>query len=892
MKITANIFNLILPRRGSGKATIPLAALLLLSLAGTAQAQGTAFTYQGRLNDGGGPATGIYDLRFTIYDAVTNGNPIAGPLTNSATGVTNGLFTVALDFGPGVFTGPALWLQLDVQTNGGAGFIPLLPRQQILPTPYAIMANSASNLLGALPAAQLSVGTANISISGNAATATTANSANSVSATNITGTLSDAQLSANVALLNASQTFTGTNSFSNASNSFTGSFAGNGAGLTNLSVPAASLTGVIAPAQLPGQVLWNNEVGVTLNGTFSGVFSGDGSGLTNLNAWLLTGNAGTICGPNFLGTTDNQPLELAVNSLPVLWLGPSPTPVGNGGNTIFRQDNGNTILPLPPTTTSAYCIISGGQNNTVGNSVQWGTISGGGGNSLLDNASASTIGGGYGNNITGGANDATISGGFQNFNSGNYATVGGGSQNANNGAYATLGGGQWNNIWPNAQWATIGGGEWNTIQGSSQAGTIAGGYDNFIPAGGTYATIGGGCSNIASGAGSFVGGGGSIGAWIAGNTASGLAATIGGGLSNSASGAGSFVGGGGYDGTTIIGNAAVSPAATIGGGRGNVIQILSSYSFIGGGDTNTIQSYSPCSVIGGGHNNIIWTNSPASTIGGGSNNTVQANSSRSFIGGGCNNTLQTNTFVSTIGGGSNNTIQANSFLSFIGGGSQNTLQPFATNSTIGGGYQNTIQTSNIYSIIAGGEGNIIQAGLQHATIGGGEDNIVTTNFGTIPGGHHTLSANYAQLAYAGGLFQNPGDSQYSLYVLRNTCNNSVTNAGILYLDGGAINGTSEIVLPGNRSCSFEARIVGRDASGNTCAFNLRGGAYKASSGLVTVQVPWNEKLMDTFTGSPCSATLTSTGLGDGKLRVQVTGTSSNDSVRWTATVETAEVANP
>src|SRR5208282_1527627 len=138
---------------------IILTFALLALFAGIHQAvfaQGTAFSYQGRLNNNGSPATGIYDLRFTIYDAVTNGNLIAGPLTNSATGVTNGLFTVALDFGSGVFTGPARWLELDVRTNGNGAFTALLPLQPVLPMPFAIMANTASNLLGTLPAAQLS----------------------------------------------------------------------------------------------------------------------------------------------------------------------------------------------------------------------------------------------------------------------------------------------------------------------------------------------------------------------------------------------------------------------------------------------------------------------------------------------------------------------------------------------------------------------------------------------------------------------------------------------------------------------------------------------------------------------------------------------------------------
>ena len=61
-----------------------------------------------------------------------------------------------IDFGPGVFTGATNWLQIGVETNGVSSFTTLTPRQELTPVPYAIMANSASNLLGTLPAAQLS----------------------------------------------------------------------------------------------------------------------------------------------------------------------------------------------------------------------------------------------------------------------------------------------------------------------------------------------------------------------------------------------------------------------------------------------------------------------------------------------------------------------------------------------------------------------------------------------------------------------------------------------------------------------------------------------------------------------------------------------------------------
>ena len=118
---------------------LALAVLATFSLQpATIVAQTTAFSYQGRLNDNGSPASGVYDLRFAVYDSANSpGILIAGPVTNSATGVTNGLFTVTLDFGDGVFTGPARWLELDVRTNGGGPFTTLLPRQPLLscPTP-------------------------------------------------------------------------------------------------------------------------------------------------------------------------------------------------------------------------------------------------------------------------------------------------------------------------------------------------------------------------------------------------------------------------------------------------------------------------------------------------------------------------------------------------------------------------------------------------------------------------------------------------------------------------------------------------------------------------------------------------------------------------------------
>ena len=176
---------------------VPILAALLAFLAcpPATRAQGTAFTYQGQLLANAAAANGSFDLQLTVYDATTNGSIVAGPLTIPAVAVTNGLFTVTPDFGGNVFTGPARWLQIAVRTNGGGVFAPLTARQPLTPAPYALYAPTAGN---------------------------------------VTGTLAVSNLPASVALLNGSQTFTGAVRFANPSNSYSGTFAGNGSAVTNV----------------------------------------------------------------------------------------------------------------------------------------------------------------------------------------------------------------------------------------------------------------------------------------------------------------------------------------------------------------------------------------------------------------------------------------------------------------------------------------------------------------------------------------------------------------------------------------------------------------------------------------------------------------------------------
>ncbi|GDY23603.1 hypothetical protein LBMAG56_49500 [Verrucomicrobiota bacterium] len=84
-----------------------VAWVLLLQLPFNSFGQGTAFSYQGRLSVGGTPATGTYQFEFTLWDSLSGGVPASAVVLTTPAGVSvsNGLFTVILDFGAGALNG-------------------------------------------------------------------------------------------------------------------------------------------------------------------------------------------------------------------------------------------------------------------------------------------------------------------------------------------------------------------------------------------------------------------------------------------------------------------------------------------------------------------------------------------------------------------------------------------------------------------------------------------------------------------------------------------------------------------------------------------------------------------------------------------------------------------
>jgi len=263
--------------------------------------------------------------------------------------------------------------------------------------------------------------------------------------------------------------------------------------------------------------------------------------------WSLTGNAGTTSA-SFLGTTDNQALQLRVNDARALRLEPNSTSPnligGHSDNHVTSGAHGATI--------------SGGGGFLAWNFVtdHYGTVGGGANNWAGDASGATsdrpyaTVGGGFQNRA--GGSRSTIGGGDTNDTSGYQATVGGGASNQASGVSATVGGGGSNTA--DGDKATVGGGGDNTASGSWS--TVSGGETN--EASGYRATVSGGVNNVASGNSATVSGGGN-------NIASGQDASVGGGVNNVASGFTASVGGGDS-------NTASDRYATVPGGRSNMAE--------------------------------------------------------------------------------------------------------------------------------------------------------------------------------------------------------------------------------------------------------------------------------------------------------------------------------
>ncbi len=502
-----------------------LAGLAALMVAGRVLAQapiGTNFTYQGQLKESGLLANGPYDFQFALYDAATGGSQVGSTLTRDDVGVTDGLFTVELDFGD-VFDGEERWLEIAVRPGDNTGaYTTLSPRQLLTAAPYALHARRVWKLGGnSNVAAGDYLGTSDnqnleLRVNGQRALlimpdATSPNiiggySGNSVMSGTFGATISGGGESANE---NTVYDQYGT----------IGGGAANVAGSADLDVTNAQYATVGGGGANAANDTWATvsgghgnvagETASTVSGGFLNSAVGEFATVGGGNDNSASGNRASVCGGenNFAsgdyatvgGGYDNK---AQAKYATIAGGGPSDETdvdntnnrvyddygfIGGGGKNRAGNDDGDTTL-------DTYVVIGGGYNNTA--NIIYTTISGGYNNTAT--GSSATVGGG-GNNKASSTN-ATVAGGNSNTASGTYSSVGGGLYNTASEYYASVVGG-YSNTASNMD-STVGGGSYNTSSG--EGATVGGG--NYNTASGLYATVPGGRNNLAQGNYSFAAG--------------------------------------------------------------------------------------------------------------------------------------------------------------------------------------------------------------------------------------------------------------------------------------------------------------------------------------------------------------------------------------------------
>lgn len=129
--------------------------ILTVFFAVSIAAQTTAFNYQGKLSDGGNPASGNYLLQFKLFDAASGGTQIGSTVSDVSVTASQGVFSTQIDFGAPPFSGADRFLEIAVKKTAGDAYTPLSPRQQINSSPYSIRTLSAAQADVALDAQKL-----------------------------------------------------------------------------------------------------------------------------------------------------------------------------------------------------------------------------------------------------------------------------------------------------------------------------------------------------------------------------------------------------------------------------------------------------------------------------------------------------------------------------------------------------------------------------------------------------------------------------------------------------------------------------------------------------------------------------------------------------------------
>ena len=251
-----------------------LILIAIVVLAADAIVSAQSFTYQGKLTAGGIAANGQYDLQFRLYDGDTGGTQQGLVASLNNVQITNGIFTVELDFGPGAITPGQRWIEMEVRPGASTGAYNLLaPRQKITEAPYSTLsgrgmstdfadaANDANTVGGISPAQLIQEGDSRLTdarqpLPGDASYVQTSPSSPQSGGFDVLG---NGKVGSSLTVLGAT--------FLNSSLSVGGSITGDGSGVTNIN-----------PSSLSSPVpISKGGTGITASGSAGSVLRSDGS---------------------------------------------------------------------------------------------------------------------------------------------------------------------------------------------------------------------------------------------------------------------------------------------------------------------------------------------------------------------------------------------------------------------------------------------------------------------------------------------------------------------------------------------------------------------------------------------------------------------------------------
>ncbi|MFO0042160.1 MAG: hypothetical protein ACK55W_09490, partial [Pseudomonadota bacterium] len=138
-----------------------IAAAIAVALCASAHAE--SFVYEGRLDDGGAPANGRYDLRLSPFADAKSGAALAAPIVFEDVPVVDGRFRI--DFDLPLATASTAWIEVGVRDGSAVGAFSTIPGRSEAAAAKAIGAcwsstgdsatNPAVNFLGTTDAQPL-----------------------------------------------------------------------------------------------------------------------------------------------------------------------------------------------------------------------------------------------------------------------------------------------------------------------------------------------------------------------------------------------------------------------------------------------------------------------------------------------------------------------------------------------------------------------------------------------------------------------------------------------------------------------------------------------------------------------------------------------------------------